>query len=123
AGRQPLPPLADRVLLRQLAAEHDGYFAPVRDTPGFAEALHRLTRELREAAGKGEALALLSTEFLARRQEFYGPDDCLLVADPDVAPWTALAIYGLWEAPTALRDTLADLAQRIPVSLYLPATG
>src|SRR5690242_17550136 len=140
AGRQPLPPLADRVLLRQLAADHDGYFAPVRDTPGFAEALHRLTRELRgagydgaifaravdgvcEATGKGDALALLFSEFLARRQEFYGPDDCLLVADADVAPWTAMAIYGLWEAPAALRVTLAELAQRIPVSLYLPVTG
>src|SRR3954466_649968 len=41
-GRRPLPPLADRVLLRQLAAEHNGYFAPVREMPGFSTALFRL---------------------------------------------------------------------------------
>src|SRR5688572_31077185 len=37
----PLPPLADRVLLRQLATRHEGYFEPVRETPGFADALFR----------------------------------------------------------------------------------
>ena len=34
AGKRPLPPLADRILLRQVACEHDGYFEPVRKRPG-----------------------------------------------------------------------------------------
>jgi len=49
AGRRPLPPLADRVLLRQLAATHSGYFEPVRETAGFADALFHLFGELRGA--------------------------------------------------------------------------
>ena len=49
AGRRALPPLADRVLLGDVAAAHPGYFAPVSETPGFAEALYRLVRELRGA--------------------------------------------------------------------------
>src|SRR3954453_23617838 len=41
-GRRALPPLADRVLLGEVARSHPGYFAPVADTAGFAEALYRL---------------------------------------------------------------------------------
>src|SRR5436309_2503826 len=49
-GRRPLPPLADRILLREIAAERNGdYFEPVKDTPGLADAFHRLARELRGA--------------------------------------------------------------------------
>src|SRR5437868_4904121 len=39
-GRRALPPLSDRVLLGEVARSHPGYFAPVADTPGFAEALY-----------------------------------------------------------------------------------
>ena len=38
-GRRALPPLADRVLLADVARKHPGYFAPVAETPGFGEAL------------------------------------------------------------------------------------
>jgi len=48
-GRRALPPLADRVLLAEVARSHPGYFAPVAETPGFAEALYRLVRELKGA--------------------------------------------------------------------------
>src|SRR4051794_22477257 len=34
-GRMPLPPLADRLLLREIATETGGYFEPVRETPGL----------------------------------------------------------------------------------------
>ena len=139
-GRAPLPPLADRVLLRQVAAEHDGYFSPVRDTPGFAEALHRLVRELRaagydqrsftdavrnacEVPEKGAALAEIFEEFLRRRAGFFGPDDCLLAADPDGAAWGSIYVYGVWEAPPALRTVLESLAARVPVTFFLPVTG
>src|SRR5947199_2923451 len=47
--RRALPPLADRVLLAEVAREHEGYFRPVGETPGFAEALYRLVRELKAA--------------------------------------------------------------------------
>lgn len=58
AGNRPLPPLADRVLLREIAASREGdYFEPVRDTPGLADALHRLVRELRGAGYNAESLA------------------------------------------------------------------
>jgi hypothetical protein len=41
-GRRALPPLADRVLLADVARKHPGYFAPVAETPGFGDALFRL---------------------------------------------------------------------------------
>ena len=56
AGRMPLPPLADRILLRQLAADEGGYFEPVRETPGSSDALYRLVRELRGAGYDAAAL-------------------------------------------------------------------
>src|SRR5436190_2875224 len=40
SGRRALPPLADRVLLAQVARSTRGYFEPVAETPGFAEALY-----------------------------------------------------------------------------------
>ena len=57
AGRMPLPPLADRILLRQLVADEGGYFEPVRETPGLSDALYRLVRELRGAGYDGAAFA------------------------------------------------------------------
>src|SRR5437660_7671237 len=59
SGRRALPPLADRVLLAQVARATPGYFAPVADTPGFAEALYRLVRELRGAGYDVAALERL----------------------------------------------------------------
>jgi ATP-dependent helicase/nuclease subunit B len=139
-GRTPLPPLADRILLRQLAADHLGYFEPVRDAPGFASALFQLVRELRgagydaetfagaidgtcEAEGKEGALSELYAEFLRRRAGFYGPDDCLLQADTAVAPWAELSVYGLWQMPAMLRRAVVDLATRMDVAVLLPRTG
>ena len=40
--------MAERALVREVAAESAGYFAPVRSTPGFADAARRLVRELRQ---------------------------------------------------------------------------
>lgn len=140
SGRRPLPPLADRILLREIAVELEGYFEPVRETPGLADALHRLVRELRgagyddaslsaaiidscEVPEKAEALQAIFAEFLRRRENFYGPDDCLLSAEPKRAPWRALFAFGLWQAPAALIDTLAGLADELPVTVLLPETG
>lgn len=140
AGKRPLPPLADRILLREIAVELDGYFEPVRETPGLADAFNRLVRELRgagfdtdslsaaiaescEGPDKAEAIRDIFSEFLSRRQSFYGPDDCLLAAEPDRAPWRSLLTFGLWQAPAALVDVLITLAERIPVTVTLPETG
>ena len=57
SGKRPLPPLADRILLREIAVELDGYFEPVRETPGLADAFHRLVRELRGAGYDDASLA------------------------------------------------------------------
>ena len=141
AGRRPLPPLADRVLLRQIAATHEGYFEPVRETAGIADALFHLFGELRGAGYDGEtfrhavgdacetpekadALATLFDDWLSRRSGFYGAADALLsTAAPESPPWTSLTVHGLWEASPALRACLARLAERIPVTLLLPETG
>ena len=140
AGRRPLPPLADRILLREIALRHESYFAPVRQTPGFADALFRLVRELRgagydansferavtgacETPTKDGALADLLARFLRRRANFYGPDDCILTADPDLLDAKALAVHGIWEVPAALRRCVEAIADRMPVTVYLPATG
>src|SRR5829696_2206665 len=94
-GRRPLPPLADRILLRQIGATHEGYFEPVRETPGFSDALFHLFGELRgasyeaddlraalagacETEAKEEALGALYTEWLKQRANFYGAADALL---------------------------------------------
>jgi ATP-dependent helicase/nuclease subunit B len=140
SGRRPLPPLADRILIREIAVELEGYFEPVRETPGFADAFHRLVRELRgagynadklgaaiagacEVPEKEDAIRAIFSEFLRRRERFYGSDDCLLAADVARAPWRTLFVFGLWEAPMALVETLAALADAIPVTVLLPVTG
>ena len=116
SGRRALPPLADRVLLAEVARGHPGYFAPVAETPGFGEALFRLVRELRgagyalsdlrplldgatDAPDKAAALAEILADFESRRTKFYGPDDALAAADPadgvDGSCHEAQSIFGL----------------------------
>src|SRR4051812_28563755 len=56
ARKRPLPPLADRILIREIAVELDGYFEPVRETPGLADAFNRLVRELRGAGYDTDSL-------------------------------------------------------------------
>ena len=92
--------------LREIAASHGGYFEPVRDTPALADALHRLVRELRGAATtaprsptrsmaparcprKPRRSPESSTSFLPAVSASR-PDDCLLAAETDHAPWEAL---------------------------------
>ena len=139
AGKRPLPPLADRILLRQIAGEHDGYFEPVRETPGLSDALHRLVRELRgagydaktfaraikgtcDASKKEKSLAEIFTDFLQRRENFYGPDDALLAASVEQAPWDSLIVYGPRQLSPALQGVVEELAKRIPVSIYVATT-
>jgi ATP-dependent helicase/nuclease subunit B len=137
SGRRALPPLADRVLLAQVARATPGYFAPVADAPGFAEALYRLVRELRgagydlsdlepllagttDAPEKSSALAELLAAFEARRANFYGPDDALAVADPSRLDGLGLLVYGVLEMSHALERLVLGVAERQPVDVYLP---
>src|SRR3954471_14005447 len=63
-GERPLPLLADRVLAHEAALETDSYFDAVRETPGFAAALHRTLVELRRAAVAPGELAAAASETL-----------------------------------------------------------
>ena len=135
--RRALPPLADRVLLADVARKHSGYFAPVADTPGFGEALFRLVRELRgagyhlsalgplldgatDAPEKAGSLAEILYEFERRRSGFYGPDDALLAAEPARLDGLALVVWGMLDLPPALERLLHGIAERMPVDVHLP---
>ena len=136
-GRRALPPLADRVLLAQVAAAADGYFAPVAETAGFAEALYRLVRELKgagfdlsnlagplggstDAPEKAPALAGLLAAFEQRRGAFYGPDDALQAANPDLLDGLGLLVWGVLDPSPLLEQLLNDIARSVPVDIYLP---
>jgi RecB family exonuclease len=136
ANRQALPPLADRVLLADVARGQEGYFTPVADTPGFGEALFRLVRELRgagydlsdlrplldgatDAPEKAASLAGILTEFEARRANFYGPDDALLAADPAGLDGLGLLVWGMLDLPPVLERLLVAISERMPVEVYL----
>ena len=135
--RRALPPLADRVLLAQVARLQEGYFKPVREMPGFGEALYRLVRELKErgydlsnlgpslegatdAPEKAGSLAELLAAFEARRREFYGPDDALLAAEPERLGGLGLLVYGMLDLPPALERLVVAIAQRMLVVVFAP---
>jgi hypothetical protein len=112
----------------------------VRDTPGLADALYRLVRELRaagydaesladaiegacEVPEKAQAITGIFAEFLRRREGFYGPDECLLSAESDSAPWDALFVFGLWQAGAALTNLLIGASEHISVTAMFPLSG
>jgi ATP-dependent helicase/nuclease subunit B len=136
-GRRALPPLADRVLLAEVARSHPGYFAPVGETPGFGEALYRLVRELKaagydlsdlaplldgvtDAPAKAGSLADILATFEARRDGFYGPDDALMVADPQRLDGLGLLVWGALDLSPVLERLIVGIAARMPVDVFLP---
>jgi RecB family exonuclease len=136
-GRRALPPLADRVLLAQVARARPGYFKPVAETPGFAEALYRLVRELKgagydltalrpllegatDAPEKADALSELLAAFEARRDRFYGPDDALACADAARLDGLGVLIWGVLEMSPALERLVLGIAERMVVDVFLP---
>ena len=126
-GRTPLPILADGVLAHEAALTTTGYFDAVRNTPGFANALHRTLSDLQRAAitpqelreqadgleesDKVRALAALAERLARLRGEHYDADQALAVADPDRLAADELIVYGLWEAPEILRGAIAAIAR------------
>jgi hypothetical protein len=137
SGRPALPPLADRVLLAQVARSHTGYFEPVAEAPGFAEALYRLVRELKaagydlsglgglldgatDAPAKAASLAEILAAFEARRGAFYGPDDALMAAEGDRLTGLGLLAWGMLDLAPVLERLLAAISAHMPVEVFVP---
>lgn len=140
-GTSPLPPMGDRVIAEEVAAEAAGYFARVAGSSGFAEALDRLFQELRHAgldaesfatavarlgemmpqsAGKLTSLATLFAHAQERRAGFHGADDLLRQVDPNRLDATNLFVYGVWNLTTLQQQFLERLMDQATVSVYLP---
>lgn len=139
-GRTPLPGGAARVLAEAVALQAQGYFQPVAQTPGFAQALSRLFVDLREAAISPEALqrviaeaevspekltalATLYADAERRRAPFYDVVDAYAAADLPQFTAPAVLVYGITHFPTILRQVLEQLMARVPVIFFLPWTG
>lgn len=136
AGRLPLPILADRVLAHEAAHATGGYFAPVQDTPGFANALHRTLGDLHRGDCSAEhlveagadlpeqekisSLARLAAEHDRLRAGHYDSDQALAGAVPSRLDAPELIVYGRWEAPEILRRAIAAIGRSQPVTVYLP---
>ena len=140
SGRRPLPAIAERAYVREVARASHGYFEPVAATPGFAEVARRLLRELRqegvapetlarlaptetESTAKGEALADLYARYLDGRGGAYDGEDALAAADPDRFDGIALLMYGIWRLSAVGRGVIALLAERVPVVVLLPSVA
>src|SRR5581483_4677349 len=140
SGRLPLPAIADRAYAAEIARGADTYFAPVAATPGFADALRRVFRELRqehvdpaafrdvarkacESPSKGEAIADLYERYLAGRAGSYDGDDALALADPARFDGGELLVWGVWRLSALGRRLLRELAGLVPVTVYLPSVG
>jgi ATP-dependent helicase/nuclease subunit B len=137
-GRRPISALADRALVHEVAREASGYFAPVKDTPGFAEVLGRLFGELRgalvssdelsAAVGKDghekyAELAELYERYCDVRAPFYDGEDCVAAIEPGDGEDLATLVYGVWQMQPSLRRALEHLAGQFPVTVFLPQTG
>ena len=139
-----LSPAAERLLIRDVAAAADGYFAGITGGDGFTEALLRLFRELelggfdnppaleralRDADREGNhekfaELAHLYGRYLATRTsarlvapaERYATADVTRLEGP-------LLVYGLW-APAELQTRLIErIAAARQVTVFLPCSG
>ena len=140
SGRRPLPAMAERALVAEVARGCGGYFAPVAATPGFADAARRLLRELRqedvapsdvaahaagstESVAKADDLAGLYERYSAARVDTYDGIDALSVADPGRFDGATLLLVGVWRLSAAARRLLATIAQRAPVVVFLPTVA
>ena len=136
--RRPLPVVAERALVGEVARHSSGYFAPVASAPGFAEATRRTVRELRqegidpeglaahapgalESAAKGVDFAALYRRYLDARAERYDGLDALARADPALFDATRLIMVGVWQLGAHARRLIAQLAERVPVTVLLPS--
>ena len=134
AARRPHPAARDR-------GEHDGYFEPVRETPGLADAFHRLVRELRgagydddslaaaidgacEVPEKATALSEIFAEFLGAGATSTGPTTACWPPRPTERPGERSSSSASGRRPPALIGTARSTSrEHLPVTVLLPATG
>jgi RecB family exonuclease len=140
SGRRPIPTIAERAYVAEVAIGCTGYFAPVASTPGFSEAVRQLVRELRregieidelervaaeclESAAKAEDLTALYRRYIERRLDVYDGDDALAAADPDRFDGIELLVVGIWRLGAHARRLVEVLAERVPVTVFLPTAS
>ncbi len=139
-GMRPLPAMAARGYAAAIARGTSGYFGPVAHTPGFAEATRRLLGELRqenitvgdlerlapaiaESEVKASALVDVCRRYLDGRADRFDGTDALAAADPSAFNGAEMLVYGLWRLGAHARRLLELLAQRVPVTVFLPTVG
>jgi len=143
APRQALSPGANRLLVREIAASAQGYFAGVAGREGFAEALGRLFRELelggfsavgfaRAAAdvsqgpsanaAKLDELARLYGDYQRRRAPFATHAERFEGADPAHMDGPLL-LFGLWSPPELQLRMIERIAAAATVTAFLPRAG
>jgi RecB family exonuclease len=137
SGRRPLPAIAERAHTAEAARGCTGYFAPVASTPGFAEVVRRLLRELRregisadaleraapgsvESDAKAADLLDLYRRALGGRSAYYDGEDGLSAADPDRFDGVELLVVGTWKFGANARRLVEAIAARRPVTVFLP---
>jgi len=140
SGRRPLPAIAERVYAGEVARACAGYFAPVASTPGFADAVRQLVRELRregvepdalervargclESEEKAGDLTGLYRRYLEGRARLYDGEDALAVADPARFDGIELLLVGVWRLGAHARRLVEVIAERVPVTVFLPGAG
>jgi RecB family exonuclease len=139
SGRKPLPAIAERAYTAEAARGCTGYFAPVSATPGFAEAVRRLLRELRregisaealeqvaarslESTAKADDLVALYRRAVEGRGGFYDGEDAIAVADPERFDGIALLVVGIWRLGAMTRRLVQAIAAGRQVIVFLPTT-
>lgn len=140
SGRRPLPAIAERAYAAEAARGCTGYFAPVASTPGFAEAARRLLRELRqegvepdvldriapdalESPAKADDLVALYRRYLDGRSGYYDGEDALELADAQRLDGVALLVVGIWRLNAKARRLIGAIAERLPVTVLVPAVS
>jgi RecB family exonuclease len=140
SGRHPLPAIAERAYTSEVARSCEGYFAPVASTPGFAEAVRQLVRELRregiepdelervareclESEAKADDLTALYRRYLEKRADLYDGEDALAFADPAAFDGIELLLVGVWRLGAHGRRLIEALAEREPVTVFLPSVA
>ena len=120
-GNQPTP-LALELLCRQLAQTCTGYFAPVKDTPGFASALLATFTDLQEAG-----LATLTSQTPKQRElaaAYLQFNDWLAKPGSAQSPITnhqsPAFLYGFYDLNFVQRQLVERLK---PAAVFFPATA
>jgi ATP-dependent helicase/nuclease subunit B len=140
-GRVRLPYFGDRILARRVAeSTPTSYFAPVSRSPGFAETLRTLFRELGQAAidpgdwqvatdadpgpaGKHRDIGTLYEQHQARLGRFHTAEEWYRFADPARFDARCLLVYGVWRPTTNQRQLLERLGREARLVFFLPWTG